>query len=72
MSLLVNRHLLTLALAHFSVDTYASMLPILWPVFVVAFSLDYAAVGFGTASYTITASLSQPLFGYLGDKFGSR
>ncbi|MHB1134449.1 MAG: MFS transporter [Chloroflexota bacterium] len=72
MSLLRNRHLLTLALAHFTADTYSNMLPILWPVFVVAFDLDYAAVGFAMASYTLAGSLTQPFFGYLGDKYGSR
>lgn len=72
MSVFFNRHLLSLALAHFATDTYASMLPILWPVFVVAFDLDYAMVGFATACYTVSSSLSQPFFGYLGDRFGSR
>lgn len=72
MSLLRNRHLLTLALAHFTADTFSNMLPILWPVFVVAFDLDYAAVGFASACYTLAGSLTQPLFGYLGDKYGSR
>ncbi|MCL5108968.1 MAG: MFS transporter [Chloroflexi bacterium] len=72
MSLLKNRHLLTLALAHLTADTYSNMLPILWPVFVTAFSLDYAMVGFASACYTLAGSLSQPLFGYLGDKHGSR
>lgn len=72
MSLLTNRHILTLALAHFATDTYASMLPILWPVFVVVFNLDYAQVGFATACYTASSSLSQPVFGYLGDRWGSR
>jgi MFS transporter, FSR family, fosmidomycin resistance protein len=72
MSLLKNRHLLTLALAHLTSDTYSNMLPILWPVFVTAFSLDYAMVGFASACYTLAGSLSQPFFGYLGDKHGSR
>jgi len=72
MSLLKNRYLLTLALAHFTCDTYSSMLPILWPVFVAAFNLDYAAVGFASAAYMVSGSLSQPFFGYLGDRYGSR
>ncbi|MHB1006470.1 MAG: MFS transporter [Chloroflexota bacterium] len=72
MGLLKNRYLLTLALAHFTSDTYSNMLPILWPVFLVTFNLDYAKVGFATASYTLAGALTQPLFGYLGDKFGSR
>lgn len=72
MSLLRNRHLLTLALAHFTADSYPNMLPILWPAFMVTFGLDYAMVGLATACFTASASLTQPLFGYLGDKFGSR
>jgi MFS transporter, FSR family, fosmidomycin resistance protein len=72
MSLLKNRYLLTLALAHFTADTYSNMLSLLWPVFQVAFRLDYSMVGFASACYTLAGSLSQPLFGYAGDKYGSR
>ncbi len=72
MSLLKNRHLLTLALAHFTADTYPNMLPLLWPVFTAAFGLDYAMVGLASAAYTVAGSVSQPLFGHLGDRFGSR
>ena len=72
MGLLKNRYLLTLALAHFTSDTYSNMLPILWPVFLVTFNLEYAQVGFATACYTFAGALTQPLFGYLGEKFGSR
>ena len=72
MSLLKNRHLLTLALAHLTADSYSNMLPILWPIFQAAFRLDYAMVGFATACYTLAGSLTQPFFGYLGDRYGSR
>lgn len=72
MSLLKNRYLLTLALAHFTADTYSNMLSLLWPVFQAAFRLDYAMVGFASACYTLAGSVSQPFFGYAGEKYGSR
>ncbi len=72
MSLLTNCHLFTLSLGHFSVDTYARLLPLLWPAYVVIHNLDYGQVSFAAAVYTGAASLSQPFFGWLGDRHGGR
>ncbi len=67
-----NRPLLTLMLGHFTVDMYAGILPVLYPILTGRFQLDLATVGLVTLAYNGTASLAQPFFGYIADKFGTR
>lgn len=67
-----NRALLTFMAGHFTVDMYGGILPVLYPLMVAEFSLTNASVGVIALAYTGAASLSQPLFGYLADRFGSR
>lgn len=71
-SLLLNRQLLSLSFGHFSVDMYANLLPMMYPMLVAALGLDYSQVGLTVAMYTLSSSLSQPLFGYIADKVGGR
>lgn len=71
-ALISNRALLVFMLGHFTVDMYGGILPIMFPVFVDEFDLSKGAVGLIALGYTGAASLSQPLFGYLSDRFGSR
>jgi FSR family fosmidomycin resistance protein-like MFS transporter len=59
-------------LGHFTVDMYGGILPIMFPVLVDDFSLSKQSVGFIALGFTAAASLSQPFFGYLADRFGSR
>lgn len=59
-------------LGHFTVDMYGGILPIFFPVFADDFGLSNQAVGFIALGYTSAASLSQPIFGYIADRFGSR
>jgi MFS transporter, FSR family, fosmidomycin resistance protein len=67
-----NKPLLTFMSGHFTVDMYGGILPVLYPLMVVEFNLTNAAIGLVALSYTGASSLSQPLFGYLADRFGSR
>lgn len=67
-----NKPLLTFMAGHFTVDMYGGILPVLYPLMVAEFSLDNASVGLIALAYTGAASLSQPFFGYLADRFGSR
>ncbi len=67
-----NRPLLTLMLGHYTVDMYAGILPVLYPILTGRFQLDLATVGLVTLAYNGTASLAQPFFGYIADKFGTR
>jgi len=71
-NILRNRPLLTLMYGHFTVDTYVGVLPVLFPLLRDQFSLDLYTVGFVSLAYSGVASLSQPLFGYLADRYGTR
>ena len=67
-----NKPLLTFMAGHFTVDMYGGILPVLYPLMATEFDLTNAHIGFVALSYTGAASLSQPAFGYLADRFGSR
>lgn len=67
-----NKPLMTLALGHFSVDMFGGLLPVLYPLLTDKFELDLKTVGFVALAYSGASSLSQPLFGLLADKVGTR
>jgi FSR family fosmidomycin resistance protein-like MFS transporter len=67
-----NRNLLTLMLGHLTVDSYVGVLPVLYPLLIGRFHLDFATVGLVSLAYSGTAAVSQPLFGILADRFGTR
>jgi len=67
-----NRGLATLMLGHFTVDSYIGLIPVLYPLLIHRFHTDLATVGLVSLAYGGTASLSQPLFGVLADRFGTR
>jgi len=67
-----NRGLVTLMLGHFTVDGYVGLLPVLYPLLIHRFQLDLATVGLVTFAYSGMASVSQPLFGILADRYGTR
>jgi FSR family fosmidomycin resistance protein-like MFS transporter len=72
MSFLWNRYLLAATFGHFSVDMYSGMLPLILLALTPQLGLSYAQVGFASMTYSIAASVSQPLFGWLGDRRGAR
>lgn len=72
MSLFRNRSLLSLSLTHLSVDLYPSMLPIMLPYLVASLHLTYTQAGFVATASLVGSSLTQPLFGYLADRFRLR
>jgi MFS transporter, FSR family, fosmidomycin resistance protein len=67
-----NRSLMTLMLGHFTVDCYAGLLPVLYPLLIQRFTLDLKTVGLVSLAYTGTASVVQPLFGWVADRTGTR
>src|SRR5438034_11056573 len=67
-----NGKLLTLMLGHFTVDSYVGVIPILYPILIGRFHLNLATVGLISLAYGGTAAISQPLFGLLADRFGTR
>ncbi len=69
---LSNGKLLTLMLGHFTVDSYVGVLPVLYPLLIGKFQLSFATVGLVSLAYSGMAAVSQPLFGLLADRFGTR
>ena len=67
-----NRALLTLTLGHYTVDMYGGLLPILYPLLRDEFDLNLKTVGLVSLAYTGVSALSQPLFGWVADKYGTR
>ena len=67
-----NRRLVTLMLGHFTVDSYVGLLPVLYPLLIHRFHLNLETVGLVTLAYSGMASVSQPLFGILADRYGTR
>jgi FSR family fosmidomycin resistance protein-like MFS transporter len=59
---------LTLAAGHGTVDVYGSFLAPLLPLFALRFNLSLTLVGTLVSILTIADGLSQPLFGYWGDR----
>lgn len=71
-AVLRNRPLVALSMGHFTVDMYVGILPMLYPLLIDRFTLDFKTVGLVSLAYTGGASLAQPLFGWLADRYGTR
>ena len=72
MSLFRNRSLLSLSLAHLTLDLYPSIIPIMLPFLVASLHLTYTQAGLVATASLAGSSLTQPLFGYLADRFTPR
>ena len=59
-------------IGHLTVDSYVGVIPVLFPVLIGRFQLSLATVGLVSLAYSGTAAVSQPLFGVLADRFGTR
>jgi len=67
-----NGRLLTLMLGHFTVDSYVGVIPVLYPLLIGRFQLSLGTVGLVSLAYGGMAAISQPLFGLIADRFGTR
>jgi MFS transporter, FSR family, fosmidomycin resistance protein len=67
-----NGKLLTLMLGHFTVDSYVGVIPVVYPLLIGRFHLSLGTIGLISLAYGGTAAISQPLFGLLADRFGTR
>src|SRR5690242_10060472 len=59
-------------LGHFTLDMYVGLLPVLYPLLIQRFSLDLRTVGLVSLAYSGMASISQPFFGWVADRYGTR
>src|SRR5712692_5906015 len=64
--------LVMLMLGHLTVDSYVGVIPVLYPVLIGRFHLSLATVGLVSLAYSGTAAISQPLFGVIADRYGTR
>ncbi|HEU5098026.1 MAG TPA: MFS transporter [Roseiflexaceae bacterium] len=67
-----NRPLMTLMLGHLMIDMHGGLLPVFYPLLISRFGLDLKTVGLVALAYTGVASLVQPLFGWIADRYGTR
>lgn len=67
-----NGKLVTLMLGHLTVDSYVGVIPILYPLLIGRFHLTLATVGLVSLAYSGMAAVSQPLFGVIADRYGTR
>src|SRR6516162_729447 len=56
------------SLSHLLNDIVQSLLPAIYPVLKASFGLTFAQIGFMTLALMLTASLLQPVVGYVTDK----
>jgi FSR family fosmidomycin resistance protein-like MFS transporter len=64
--------LFPLMLGHFTNDIYSNFLPAYIPQLIAKFSLSLALAGAASSVYSSVSSLTQLLFGYLGDRLDRR
>ncbi len=57
---------------HLTVDSYVGILPVLYPLLIGRFHLSLATVGLVSLAYSGMAAISQPLFGVIADRYGTR
>jgi FSR family fosmidomycin resistance protein-like MFS transporter len=72
MSLFRSRVYLAITLGHFTVDVFSSTGPVLVTFLSIPMALSAAQIGLAIAVYQFIAATTQPLFGWLSDRIGSR
>jgi MFS transporter, FSR family, fosmidomycin resistance protein len=72
LTLFRNRLFFAVASGHFVVDVLNSIVPVLLAVLATSFSLTNAQIGLALTLFTFCGSLSQPVFGWLADRFRGR
>ena len=72
MRLLKHSSFLAVSLSHFIVDVFNGQIGILLAVLSVPLALANSTIGLIATIYAISGALSQPVFGWLSDRFGGR
>ncbi len=72
MSLFRSKLYLAVTLGHFIIDVFNSMGPVVVTFLSVPMALTAAQIGLAIGTYQLLGAVTQPLFGWLADKIGSR
>jgi FSR family fosmidomycin resistance protein-like MFS transporter len=72
LTLFQNRVYLAVTVAHFVIDVFNSSGPVLVTFLSVPMGLTAAQIGLSVGAYQFFSALTQPLFGWVADKVGSR
>ena len=72
LTFLRSRLYLAVVAGHFAVDVLNSTGPVLLAVLAVPLGLSYGQIGLALTLYTMAGSLSQPICGWLADRFRGR
>ncbi|HEX4212614.1 MAG TPA: MFS transporter [Candidatus Dormibacteraeota bacterium] len=67
-----NRGLVALMFGHMTLDSYVGVLPVLYPLLIGRYHIDLVTVGLVSFAYQGMSSLSQPFFGLVADRWGTR
>jgi MFS transporter, FSR family, fosmidomycin resistance protein len=67
-----SKRLFAASFGHFSIDILNASIPVILTAVASSFSLDVSQIGLAAMIYTFAASLTQPLFGILVDRFRGR
>jgi FSR family fosmidomycin resistance protein-like MFS transporter len=68
----ISRPIWIVALAHLVLEICNNFLPIVYPIFKNELGLSYTQVGITAMVAGVTGTLTQPLFGYLSDRWHAR
>jgi FSR family fosmidomycin resistance protein-like MFS transporter len=72
MSLFKQKVYLAVTVGHFTVDVFSSTGPVLVTFLSIPMALSAAQIGLAIGTYQLVAAITQPFFGWLADKIGSR
>ena len=67
-----GKRLFAASYGHFSIDILNSSIPVILTAVAASFELNVSQIGLAAMIYTFAASLTQPLFGILVDRFRGR
>ena len=67
-----NKPLIAVVTSHFVVDFTGQVTVMMYPILVLTLGLTYTKVGVAAAIYMAVNGITQPIFGYLGDRIGAR
>lgn len=71
-ALLRNKLFMAVTVGHLVIDIFNSMGSVVVTFLSIPMALSTAQIGLALSSYSLLAAITQPLFGWLADKWGSR